>query len=150
MGRQQALADALRKAARSVTVILVPIIAFYLVFVGLQLASGEQGFLGLSLNILLLLFLGAGYVIAWRREGLGAILALAALAAFLTLGTALHGFAVAFHSSPLVWPIALVAALVKEQSFDPMPPWILVTAWVLLVAPILQFAGSWIMRQKPG
>ncbi len=150
MGRRLALAEGLRKAARIVTVILVPIIAFYLIFVGLQLASGEQGFLGLSFNILLLLLLGAGYLIAWRREGLGAALALAALAAFLTLGTVLHGFAAAFHSSPLVWPIALLAALLKEQSFDPMPPWIPVSAWALLLAPILFFAASWILRRESG
>ncbi len=145
----QALADVLRVVARGLTIILLPVIALYLIFVGLQLASGEPGFLGMFLNLILLLLLGLGLIIAWRREGFGAMLALGALAGFLALGTAFRGFAATFGSSPLVWPISLVVALVKEQSFDPVPSWILVTSWLLIVLPILSFLGSWMLRRKP-
>ncbi len=79
----QALADVLRVVARGLAILLLPVIAFYLIFVGLQLAYGEPGFLGMFLNLILLLLLGLGLIVAWRREGLGAMLALGALAGFL-------------------------------------------------------------------
>jgi hypothetical protein len=143
------IADVFRSVARAVTVFLVPTIVVYSLFVGLQLASGEPGFLGLSLNILLLLLMSAGFVIAWRRESMGAAISFGALTAFIVLGLVLSGFRATFSSSPLVWPLSLLVALIKPQSFDPVPSWILVTSWALLAAPICLLLASWLMRRDP-
>ncbi len=147
MQTKLAIADAFRSIARAFTVFLVPTIIIYLLFVGLQLESGEPGFLGLSLNIVLLLFMSAGFVIAWRRESLGAVVSFGALAGFVILGQVLSGFRAILSSSPLVWPLSLLVALIRPQSFDPVPTWIVVTSWVLLAAPICFFLASWLMRR---
>ena len=143
------IADVFRSVARAFTIFLVPTIIFYLLFVGLQLESGEPGFLGLFLNIALLLLMVAGFVIAWRRERLGAALSFGALVGFLIFGQVLFGFRAAFSSSPLVWPLSLIVAIIKPQSFDPIPTWIVVTSWVLLAIPICLFLASWLMRREP-
>jgi len=130
------------------TIFLLPTILFYVLFVGLQLASGEPGFIGLLLNMLLLLLLGAGFVIAWRREAPGALAALGALVVFIIAGLSLSGFRPTFGSSPLVWPISLIVAIIKPQSFDPVPSWIVLTSWAILAIPIMLFLASWLLRRK--
>ena len=148
MRTTQALAQVFRATARILAVFLLPSIVFYMLFVGLQLASGEPGFIGLTLNLLLLLLLSAGFVIAWWREALGGVISLGALAVFIILGVALTGFGPTFSSSPLVWPLSLFVALIRPQSFDPVPNGILVAAWTLTAAPIVLFLASWLLRRK--
>ena len=149
MQRRRATADACRSIARGCTIFLVPIIAFYLLFVGLQLGSGEPAFLGLFFNLALLLLMAGGFVIAWRRERLGAVLSLGALAGFLILRLVLLGIRATFSDPPLVWPFSLLVAIIKPQSFDTIPVWIVVTSWVLLAIPICLFGASWLLRREP-
>ena len=134
--------------ARVISIPLVPLILIYLLFVGLQVLGSEPGFPGLYLYMLLLLAMLAGLVIAWWREGLGAIVALVAIAGFFAQAWLLSGFRGTIGSSPLIGPLILIVALIKPQNFDPVPSSIYVASWVLPIAPTCLFFSSWLLRRN--
>ena len=148
MKSQLLVRNILRWIARVISIPLVALILIYLLFVGLQVLGGETGFPGLYLYMLLLLAMLAGLVIAWWRERLGAIVALVAIAGFFAQAWLLSGFRGTIGSSPLVGPLILIVALIKPQSFDPVPNSIKVASWVIPLAPACLFFFSWLLRRN--
>ena len=148
MKSQLLVGNILRWIARVISIPLVALIFIYLLFVGLQVLGGESGFAGLYLYMLLLLAMSAGLVIAWWREGLGAILALVAIAGFFAQAWLLSGFRGTIGSSPFIGPLVLIVALIKPRSFDPVPNSVYVASWVIPLAPACLFFFSWLLRRN--
>src|SRR3972149_8801629 len=78
-----------RTIARILSILMILLGIPFLLFVGLQLLSGEPGNLPGFLYLLLLVGMLAGLVIAWRREGLGAAITLVSLVGSFALSGAL-------------------------------------------------------------
>ena len=135
-----------------ISIPLVLIATCYALFIGLQVPSGGGFSFDFILYVLLLFSLQAGLVVAWWREKLGAIIALAAVAGFVIAGLALGGFAEFLQTaSPLSGPLHLFFALTtRGYHLEASPlarqvPWI---SWALVLIPILLFAASWLLRRE--
>lgn len=124
----------------------------FLLFVGLQLISAGSGNLIINLNLLLLLTTLTGLVIAWWKEGLGALVAFVSLVgSFLLSGRVLPGVGIRQGSSLMVGPLNLLFALLTPgYSPDHSPSARLIPAisWALLLIPVFLFFASWLIRSK--
>lgn len=146
------LADIARWIARALSIPIILIATCFALF-GIGEGIGE-GANPISVILIVLLFLAmpAGFLIAWRREGLGALVASAGVGAYLVAGWALGWFGEQFleDASPLAGALHLFFALtVNGYHVDASPlaqqvPWI---SWALVVLPIFLFAASWWLRR---
>jgi hypothetical protein len=76
---QLVLANVFRTVARIVSILDILLGIPFLLFVGLQLLSGEPGNPAIFLYLLLLVCMVVGLAIAWWKEGLGATITLVSL-----------------------------------------------------------------------
>ncbi len=151
MNARFVIAGICRWIARVLSIPLVPIAAFYLLFVGLQIPSEGGSVIGFVLYMLFLLAMLGGLVIAWRKEGLGSIVSLVAVAGFFVTGWAISGFREMLDVSPLSGPIHLLFALLipgYHLDASPIAKWVPVISWVLLITPICLFFVSWVLRKE--
>jgi hypothetical protein len=151
MNRQLVLANTSRTVAR-IGSILVFLAGFpFLLFVGLQLLSGEAANLGIYLSLLLLAGLIAGMAIAWRKEALGATISLASLAAtFVLSSSVIPGVGSRQGISLFAGPINLIFALLIpgfHLDNSPLARWVPFISWMLTLVPAVLFYASWWLRK---
>jgi len=144
MNSQLVLANILRWIARIVTIPLILGIILYLLFVGLQLLSGESGHPVVTSYMLLLALMLAGLVIGWWKESLGAAIGVAAILGFFVLSQLLPGSRSIVGSSLFTGPLDLLAALNNTYPFPRSLSWV---AWAL-TAPVWLFLASYLLRRN--
>ena len=144
-------ASIFRTIARILSILMILLSIPFLLFVGLQLLSGESGNLAVFLYLLLLVGMFAGLVIAWRREGLGAAITVVSLVGSFALSGALlpsvgrgQGF------SLFAGPINVLFALLipgYHPEVSPSAKWVPIISWVLPTVPVVLFFASWWLRK---
>jgi hypothetical protein len=146
------IANILRWFGRVLSIIVIPITLCFIAFAGLQIGSGDAGPARIFIYLLLVVAILGGLVVAWWKEGLGAIISLGGLAAFMLYNIITEGFAgMLYEDAPLAGAIHLVFALAKpgyHADNDPLAklvPWI---SWFLLLAPGLCLLVSWLLRRE--
>ena len=146
------IANIFRTIARIGSVIVILLGIPFLLFVGLQLVSGEAANPAIYLSLLLLVGMLAGLVIAWRREGLGAAITLGSLSGYFMLSGAVLPGADAKQGFPLfVGPVNLLFALLipgYHLEMSPEARWVPFISWVLSILPVLLFLASWWLRGR--
>jgi len=146
------IANIFRTIARIGSVIVILLGIPFLLFVGLQLVSGEAANPAIYLSLLLLVGMLAGLVIAWRREGLGAAITLCSLSGYFMLSGAVLPGADAKQGFPLfVGPVNLLFALLipgYHLEMSPEARWVPFISWVLSILPVLLFLASWWLRGR--
>ncbi len=145
------LANIFRWTARALSILVILCAVPYLLFVGLQLLSGESGLPALTLYLLFTVILLVGLVVAWWREGMGSGIALVAMLAIFGQSLAFPRYATTM-GSPLLGPLTLIMALVMpgyHPDASPIAGVVQTVAWVLTVAPSVLFLASWLLRRKP-
>ncbi|MBM3145190.1 MAG: hypothetical protein FJ010_09525 [Chloroflexi bacterium] len=146
------IANICRTIARIVSVIVLLLGVPFLLFVGLQLLSGEAGSPAIFLSLLLLIGVLAGLVIAWWKEGPGSLITfLSMIGSFALSGSLLPGVGSRQGFSLFAGPLNLLFALLipgyhpdSSPSARMIPP----LSWALLIIPVLLFAVSWQLRKK--
>lgn len=152
MNSKLVIANICRWVARILSIPLVPIALIYLLFVGLQIPSEGGDVTVFILYAVLLAAMLAGLVIAWWREAPGSILALAALAGTLLAAVLTGSREMLEQASPLAGPIHLLFALTMpgyHPQVSPVAKWVPWISWGLIVAPIVLFLFSWLLRRSP-
>jgi hypothetical protein len=145
------LANLCRGTARAISVLLIPMIAFYAFFVGMQIPGGGGNVAGFVLYLLFALAIAAGLLIAWRKEYEGALISLLAIAGFVAMGLLLEGFrGMLGEASPLAGPLHLLFAITVpgyHLDMSPLAKWVPLLSWVLVGLPALLFLVSWRLRK---
>jgi len=145
-------ASIFRTIARILSILTILLGIPFLLFVGLQLLSGEPGNLAVFLYLLLLIGMLAGLVIAWWKEGLGAAIALVSLfGSFALNGGILPGVGARQGFSLFVGPLNLLFALLipgYHPDNSPGAGFVSVASWALPTVPVLLFFASWLLRKK--
>ena len=146
------LANIFRTIARIVSIPVMLLGFPFLLFVGLQLLSGERGNPAIFLYLLLLAGMLAGLAIAWWKEGLGATIALVSLVgSFALSGGILPGVGSGQGFSLFAGPLNLLFALLipgyhPDQS--PSARLVPVVSWALAAVPVLLFFASCLLRRR--
>lgn len=152
MKSQLILANISRTIARIDSIIVVLLGIPFLLFVGLQLLTGEAANLAVFVSLFLLAGMIAGLVIAWRKEGLGAAITLIAMAgSFFLSGALLPGVGKGQGLSILAGPINLVFALLVQgysPDVSPSAQLVPVISWTVLTIPVVLFLASWLLRRN--
>ncbi len=151
MNSRFVIAGICRRIARILSIPLVPIAAFYLLFVGLQIPSEGGSVIGFILYMLFFLGMLGGLVIAFWKEGLGSIVSLIAVAGFFVTVWAISGFTRLLEISPLAGPIHLLFALLipgYHLDASPIAKWVPMISWILLITPIGLFFVAWALRRE--
>lgn len=142
------IAGICRAVARGISIFLIVILVLYILFIALQVLSGEPAFSGIFLYLFLLVVMCGGFILCWKDERLGSIVASLAILGYYMLGWGMVEIRQQALDAPTTGAVMLVAALVKPQSFDPLPTWIQVTSWLLLALPVGLFLASWALRRS--
>ncbi len=152
MNSRLTLANRFRTIARICSILVLLFGAPFLLFVGLQLLSGEAATLSIFLSLILLTGLLAGLVIAWRNEGLGTAIALVSLVGSFSLSrSSLPGVGSRQGFSFFAGPINLLFALLMpgyHPDVSPTAKLVPVISWALPIVPIMLFIASWFIRRK--
>ena len=152
MKSQLVLANVFRTIARIVSILDMLLGIPFLLFVGLQLLSGEPGNPVIFLYLLLLVGMLTGLTIAWWKEGLGATITLVSLAgSFALSGGILPGVGSRQGVSLFAGPLNLLfALLIPGYSPDrsPSAKLVPVISWALPTVPVLLFFASWLVRSR--
>ncbi len=152
MDSKLVFANIFRTIARILSIFVILLGVPFLFFVGLQLLSGESGNLAIIINLLLLVGMLAGLIIAWRREGLGVVITFFSLVGSLGLSEAsLPGVQPGQGFLLFVGPINLLFALLmpgyhpEVSSSARLVP---IISWMLLIVPVVLFFASWLLRKQ--
>jgi hypothetical protein len=152
MKSQLVLANVFRRIARIVSILDILLGIPFLLFVGLQLLSGEPGTPSIVLYLFLLIGMLAGLAIAWWKEGLGATITLVSLvASFVLSGKVLPGVGSRQGVSLFSGPLNLLFALLipgyspDRSSSAKLVPMI---SWTLPTVPVLLFFASWWLKGR--
>ncbi|MEW6717393.1 MAG: hypothetical protein AB1345_07815 [Chloroflexota bacterium] len=152
MKTQLIYANIFRTLARIVSILVLFLGIPYLLFVGLQLLSGESGNPAIFLYLFLLIGVLSGLAIAWWKEGLGVTITLVSLAgSFALSGGLLPGVGSGQGFSLFVGPLNLLFAFFipgYHPDSSPGARLVPVASWVLLIVPVLLFLASWLLRRK--
>jgi hypothetical protein len=140
------LANISRTVARIGSILVILLGIPFLLFVGLQVLSGEPANPAIFISLLLLAGMIAGMVIAWRREGLGATLTLISIAGYFFLSGTFPGVGSRQGFPLFVGPINLLFALLipgYHLEMSPEARWVPFISWVLSITPVALFLASW-------
>lgn len=152
MDLKMRLANVCRWTARILTTLVIPITSCFLLFVGLQMESGEGGPAGFILYLLFTLAILTGLIIAWWKEGLGAIVSLAGLVGFLGYSLITSGFAgMLYEEAPLAGSLHLIFALIisgYHADDSPIAKMVPLFSWILIILPIGLFLASWLLSRE--
>ncbi len=147
------LANIFRTIARIVSILVLLLGVPFMLFVGLQLTSGEGVNLAFVLSLLLQVGMLAGLVIAWWREGLGAAITAVSIVGSIALsGSTLPGVGVGQGFSLFVGPINLLFALLMpgyNPDMSESAKWVPILSWALPIIPVVLFFASWWIRRSP-
>ena len=145
------LANLFRTIARIGSILVLLLGIPFLLFVGLQLLSGEAANPAIFLSLLLQVGMLAGLVSAWRKEGLGAAITVVSLVGSLALsGALLPGVGRGQGFTLFAGPINLLFALLisgYHPEVSPSAKWVPVISWVLPTVPVVLFFASWWLRK---
>jgi hypothetical protein len=143
-----------RTIARIDSILVILLGIPFLLFVGLQLLSGESGSLTILLYLLLLVSLLVGLAVSWWKEGLGAAITLASLiGSFVLSGGILPGVGSRQGGTLLAGPLNLLFALLLpgySPDVSSSARLVPVASWVLSIVPVMFFFASWLLRKHPG
>ena len=144
------LANICRRIARIGSIIIILLGIPFLLFVGLQIYSGEPANPTIFLSLLLLVGMIAGMVVAWRKEGLGAAITLVSIAGYFFLSGTFPGVGGRQGFPLFVGPINLIFALIipgYHLEMSPEARWVPFISWVLSIFPVALFLASWWLRR---
>lgn len=144
------LANLCRKIARIGSIITILLGIPFLLFVGLQIFSGERANPTIYISLFLLAGLIAGMVIAWRREDLGAVISLASIAGYFFLDGTFPGVGKGQGFPLFAGPLNLLFALIIPGYHPEMSPeakWVSLISWALSILPVALFLASWWLRR---
>jgi len=146
------IANACRTIARVISIFVLLLGIPYLLFVGLQLISGESANPAIFLYLLLLVGMLTGLLVAWWREGLGATVILVSLAgSFILSRGILPGVGARQGFSLLAGPLNLLFALLipgYHLDHGPSAKWVPVISWIMPIFAVLLFFASWSVRKR--
>lgn len=152
MNAKLVIANISRIFARIGSILVILLGIPFLLFVGLQVLSGETAGVAFYLYLGILAAMLTGLIIAWWREGLGvAIMVVLALAYFLLGGATLPGVGGGQGFGLLVGPVNLLFALLVpgyHTEASPLARMVPLISWILLVVPVLLFFVSWFLRKE--
>jgi hypothetical protein len=152
MESKLALANICRAIARIGSILVVLLTVPFLLFVGLQILSGEAANADFFLYLLLIAGLSGGLILAWWMEGLGAAIALVSAAvSFVLSGALLPGAGRGQAFDLLEGPIHLCFALTMPGYHTEMSPaarFVPALSWVIPAFPALLFLISWWLRRS--
>jgi hypothetical protein len=123
----------------------------FLLFVGLQIFSGEPANPTIFLSLLLLVGMIAGMGIAWWKEGLGAAITLVSIAGYFFLSGTFPGVGARQGFPMFVGPVNLLFALIipgYHPEMSPQARWVPFSSWVLSIVPVALFLASWWLRRE--
>jgi len=146
------IANVCRVIGRIIATFVFILGIFYLLFTGLQLASGETGNLAIYLYFLLLVGLLIGFAITWWKECLGAtVVFISLVGSFILSGRILPGAGARQGFSLFVGPLNLLFALLipgYHLDHSPSSKWVPLISWILPIVPVLLFYVSWSIRRR--
>ena len=151
MPTQLTLANICRTIARIGSIIVILLGIPFLLFVGLQIFSGEPANPTIFISLFLLAGMIVGMVIAWRREGLGAAITLVSIAGYFFLSGTFPGVGGNQGFPLFVGPINLLFALIipgYHLEMSPQARWVPFISWILSILPVALFLASWWLRRR--
>jgi len=152
MENQLFVANACRTTARVISIFMMLLGIPYLLFVVLQLISGESASPAIYLYLLFLFGMLTGYTIAWWKEGLGVMVtSVFLLGSFLLSRGILPGVGARQGFSLLAGPLNLLFVLIipgYNLEYSPSAKWVPMLSWVIPVIAVLLFFTSWYLRKR--
>lgn len=145
-------ANLCRKIARIGSVIIILLGIPFLLFVGLQIFSGEPASPTIFLSLILLVGMIAGMAIAWWKEGLGTAITLVSIAGYFFLSGTFPGVGARQGFPMFVGPVNLLFALIipgYHLEMSQEARWVPFISWVLSIVPVALFFASWWLRRRP-
>ena len=147
------LANIFRTIARIGSILVLLLGVPFMLFVGLQLFSGEAVNLAIVLTLLLQVGMLAGLVIAWWKEVLGAAITAVSLVGSVALsGAFLPGVGRGQGFSLFVGPINLLFAILipgYNPDVSASAKWVPILSWALPTVPVALYFASWWLRRPP-